>query len=299
MSPSPESDSLRALYQGWTDRMVADPEMDLPTMRDMFDQWHSTASEPEEVRYKSETVGGVPAIWALPDGADESKVMIYTHGGGFAVGSADSHRKIAGHTAKACGANAIVLNYRRSPEFPFPAQVEDGVAVYRALLDRGYQPENLSTIGDSAGGGLAVSIVLKIRDEGLPLPGAVITYSPWLDMEHKGTTLDTNAETDALVSREILQGMAGMFLPEGASPTDPLANPLYADFTGFPRLYINVGELETLRDNGERLHELAKAAGVDCTLSVVDGMQHVFPSMAGTAPEVDEEIKRIGAWYRK
>ena len=299
MSPSPESDSLRALYQGWTDRMVADPQMDLPTMRDMFDQWHSTASEPEDVRYKSETVAGVPVIWALPDGADESKLMIYTHGGGFAVGSADSHRKIAGHTAKACGANAIVLDYRRAPEDRFPAQLDDAVAVYKELLDRGYKSENLTTIGDSAGGNLAVASVLKFRDEGLPLPGSVIAYSPWLDMEHTGKTLDTNADTDALVSRAILEGMAGMFLPEGASPSDPLANPLYADYTGFPRLYINVGGLETLRDNGERLHELAKAAGVDSTLSTVEGMQHVFPSMSGTAPEVDEEIQRVAAWYKK
>lgn len=299
MSPSPESDSLRALYQGWTDRMVADPQMDLPTMRDMFEQWHSTASEPEDVRYKSDTVAGVPAIWALPDGADESKLMIYTHGGGFAVGSANSHRKIAGHTAKACGANAIVLDYRRAPEDPFPAQLVDAVGVYKELLDRGYKAENLTTIGDSAGGNAAVATVLKLRDEGLPLPGSVIAYSPWLDMEHKGETLETNAATDALVSRAILEGMAGMYLPDDASPSDPLANPLYADYAGFPRLYINVGELETLRDNGERLHERAKAAGVDSTLSIVDGMQHVFPSMSGTAPEVDEEIQRVAAWYRK
>ncbi len=298
MSPSPESDSLRALYQGWTDRMVADPQMDLPAMRDMFDQWHSTASEPEDVRYKTETVAGVPVIWALPDGADETKLMIYTHGGGFAVGSADSHRKIAGHTAKACGANAIVVDYRCAPEAPFPAQLEDAVSVYKELLDRGYASEKLTTIGDSAGGNLAVATVLKLRQDGLPLPGSVIAFSPWLDMEHKGKTLDTNAATDALVGREILQGMAGMFLPEGVSPTDPLANPLYGDYTGFPRLYINVGGFETLRDNGERLHELAKAAGVDSTLSTVDGMQHVFPSMAGTAPEVDEEIQRIAAWYK-
>ncbi|PRZ41714.1 acetyl esterase/lipase [Antricoccus suffuscus] len=299
MSPSRESDSLRALYQGWTDRMVADPAMDLPTMRDMFDQWHSTASEPEDVRYKTETVAGVPVIWALPDGADEAKLMIYTHGGGFAVGSADSHRKMAGHTAKACGANAIVVDYRRAPEDPFPAQLEDSLAVYKELLDRGYKAENMSTIGDSAGGNLAVASVLKFREEGLPLPGCVIAYSPWLDMEHKGKTLDTNADTDALVSRAILEGMAGMFLPEGASPSDPLANPLYADLTGFPRLYINVGGVETLRDNGERLHALATAAGVDSTLSIVDGMQHVFPSMSGTAPEVDEEIQRVATWYKK
>ncbi|MBC7131518.1 MAG: alpha/beta hydrolase [Roseovarius sp.] len=298
MAISKEADVLRALYQSWTDQMVENPNLTILNLRSMFDEWGQPALEPEGVTYKSDTVGGVEAIWAMPEGADRSRVIQYTHGGGFAVGSADSHRKMAGHLAKALGVTAVVLHYRRAPEHPFPAQIEDAVSAYKALLEQGFAPENILTAGDSAGGNLAISTVLKLRDLGLPLPGAVIAYSPWLDMALRGETLETNAATDALVSRAILEGMAGMFLGDKTDPLDKLANPLENDFTGFPPLYINCGGAETLRSDSEALCEKARAAGVDVELSVVPGMQHVFPALSGRAPEADAELARIAAWYK-
>lgn len=299
--PSKESDYLRALYQDWSDRMVANPNMTMSDMRALFDEWEKPTLEPEDVSYKTDTVGGVDAIWAYPIGCDKSKVLIYTHGGGFAVGSSTSHRKLAGHVAKALGVSAIVLDYRRAPEHPFPAQLEDSVSVYQALLASGIKAENIGTIGDSAGGNLAVASVLKFRELGLKLPGYVIAFSPWLDMELTGSTLESNAGTDALVSSAILDAMRGMFLGDNVEnlKSAPLANPLHADLSGFPPLYINAGSVETLLDDGRCLHALATAAGVNSTMSVVDGMQHVFPCLAGRAPEADEEIKRIAAWYRE
>ena len=297
MAVSKEADTLRALYQSWTDQMVANPGLTIANLRSMFDEWHQPALEPENVTYKSEIVGGVEAIWALPVGADVKKVIVYTHGGGFAVGSADSHRKMAGHLAKALGVTSIILHYRRAPEHPFPAQIEDAVAAYQALLGKGYQAGNILTAGDSAGGNLAIGSVLKLRDLGLPLPGAVIAYSPWLDMAMRGATLTTNAATDALVGKPILEAMAGMFLG-GTDALNPLANPLENDFAGFPPLYINCGGAETLQSDSETLYAKAKAAGVKTTLSVVPGMQHVFPALSGRAPEADEELARIAAWYR-
>jgi acetyl esterase/lipase len=226
-------------------------------------------------------------------------VLLYTHGGGFAVGSAASHRKLAAHVAKALGVTAFVLDYRRAPEHPHPAQVEDGVAAFTALVERGVAPADVTTIGDSAGGNLAVAIALALRDRGGPLPGRVIAFSPWLDMENAGETLVTNDATDALISVPLLEGMIAGVLAEGRiDPTTPLANPLYADFTGFPKLYVNAGAVESLVDNATRLAEKAQAAGVDVTLSVADGMQHVFPCLAGTAPEADDEIAAIAKWYR-
>lgn len=298
MAISKEADVLRALYQSWTDQMVENPNLTILNLRSMFDEWGQPALEPEGVTYKSDTVGGVEAIWAMPEGADRSRVIQYTHGGGFAVGSADSHRKMAGHLAKALGVTAVVLHYRRAPEHPFPAQIEDAVSAYKALLEQGFAPENILTAGDSAGGNLAISTVLKLRDLGLPLPGAVIAYSPWLDMALRGETLETNAATDALVSRAILEGMAGMFLGDKTDPLDKLANPLENDFTGFPPLYINCGGAETLRSDSEALCEKARAAGVDVELSVVPGMQHVFPALSGRAPEADAELARIAAWHK-
>ena len=297
MTASTGASYLEALYQDWSDRMATDPDMSIAMLRALFDEWHQPTLEPEQVTYKSDTWAGVEGIWAQPVGLEPTRVILYTHGGGFAVGSAASHRKLGGHLATALDAAALVIDYRRSPEHPFPAQLEDATAVYRELLERGYAPENIVTCGDSAGGNLAVSTVLKLREDGVPLPGAVIAVSPWLDMEHAGETLETNAATDALVQRQILEGMSAMFLGGTGQAKDPLANPLYADFTGFPRLYIDVGSSETLLDNATRLAELARSAGVDVTLSIVDGMQHVFPILAGRAKEADEEIARIARWY--
>ena len=298
MGTSPQSDFLRALYQSWSDRMAANPAMTLADLRSLFDEWHQPTLEPEGVTYKSDVLAGVEAIWALPHGADTKKVILYTHGGGFAVGSAASHRKLAGHLAKHLGATAVVIDYRRAPEHPYPAQIEDSTAVYKELLARGFKAADIVTSGDSAGGNLAISTVLKLRQDGVALPGAVIAFSPWLDMEHVGKTLQTNAATDPLVSKAVLEGMSGMFLGEKRSRTDPLANPLKADYTGFPRLYINAGSAETLLDNAQDLERIAKAAGVNVTLSVVDGMQHVFPFLAGRAPEADDELRRIAQWFK-
>lgn len=295
-----EPDCLRQLYADWTERMTANPEMSMAEMRALFDEWHKAAHEPTDVTYATGELGGVPGIWAKPAGADPDRVVLYTHGGGFAVGSADSHRKLAGHLAKALGTHAFVLDYRRSPEHPFPAQIEDATTAYRALLTDGYTAQNLVTAGDSAGGNLAISTVLQLREDGVDLPGAIIAFSPWLDMEHTGATLEANGGTDALVSKEILQGMSGMFLGENgdSNRTNPLANPLYADLSGMPRMYLNSGTRETLQDNAEMLAKNARNAGVDCTLNVVEGQQHVFVSMAGRARVADDEIARIGQWYR-
>jgi monoterpene epsilon-lactone hydrolase len=296
---SHESDALRQLYADWTQIMAGTPELTPRLLRSVFDEWHQATAEPTDVTYAEDTLGGVPGIWALPVGADRAQVLLYTHGGGFAVGSAASHRKLAGHVAKALGVTAFVLDYRRAPEHPHPAQVEDGVAVFTALLDRGIAAGSITTIGDSAGGNLAVAIPLALREQGKPLPGHVITFSPWLDMENKGETLISNEATDALVTVPLLEGMIAGVLAEGAvDPATPLANPLHADLTGFPRLYVNAGGAESLLDNATRLAERAEAAGVDVTLSVVDGMQHVFPFLAGRAREADEEIQAIATWYR-
>lgn len=297
---SKEADYLRALYQEWSDRMAENPNMTIQDFRSMFDEWEKPTLEPEDVTYKSDTVGGVEVIWAYPIGCDKSKVLIYTHGGGFAVGSSSSHRKLAGHMAKALGVSAVVLDYRRSPEHPFPAQLEDAAAVYKALLESGIKAKDIGTIGDSAGGNLAVSSVLKFRELGLELPGFVIAFSPWLDMELTGQTLETKAETDALITVPLLQGMIDMFLGGDKSKVrDPLANPLHADFKGYPPLYINAGGAECLLDDARRLYERAVAFGVQAELSVAEGMQHVFPFLAGRAPEADQEIEKIAAWYKR
>jgi acetyl esterase/lipase len=265
--------------------------------RSIFDEWHQPTTEPEDVTYAEESIGGVPGIWCRPIGADASRVLLYTHGGGFAVGSAASHRKLAGHFAKALGVQSFVLDYRRAPEHPHPAALEDAVAAFLALAERGIAPGDITTIGDSAGGNLAVATALALAERGEPGPGSVIALSPWLDMENKGETLVTNEATDALVTVGLLEGMIAGVLGDQVSPAAPLANPLYADYSGFPRLYITAGGDETLLHDAVRLNDLAKAAGVDVTLSVVAGQQHVFPFSAGRTAAANDQIAAIARWY--
>ncbi|MGV9869644.1 alpha/beta hydrolase [Rhodococcus koreensis] len=291
-------DALRDLYADWSQIMAATPDLTMRLFRSIFDEWHQPTVEPENVTYREDTVGGVPGIWCLPEGADRSEVLLYTHGGGFAVGSASSHRKLAGHVAKALGSVSFVLDYRRAPEFQHPAQVEDGVAAFDALVASGIAPGNITTIGDSAGGNLAVAIALALKEQGKQGPGRVIAFSPWLDMENKGETLVTNNDTDALITPELLEGMIAGVLGDTIDPTTPLANPLHADFTGFPRLYVTAGSVESLLDNATRVAERATAAGVDVTLSIGDGQQHVYPFLAGRSALVAEEFEKLAAWYR-
>lgn len=292
-------DVLRNLYADWAEITATTPNLTMRLFRSIFDEWHQPTVEPEGVMYREDTVGGVPGIWCLPKGADRTKVLLYTHGGGFAVGSASSHRKLAAHVAKALGSVSFVLDYRRAPEFQHPAQIEDGVAAFNALVASGIAPQDITTIGDSAGGNLAIAIALALKDQGKRTPGQVIAFSPWLDMENKGETLVTNNDTDALITPELLEGMIAGVLGGTIDPRTPLANPLHADFSDFPRLYITAGSVESLLDNATRLEERAKAAGVDVTLSIGEGQQHVYPFLAGRSALVAQEFDKLAAWYRK
>jgi monoterpene epsilon-lactone hydrolase len=294
---STQAEALKTLYQSWVERMAANPEMGLPEMRDMFEEWHLATAEPEDVSYAEVDAGGIPALWCTPAASAQDRVIVYTHGGGYVVGSMHTHRKLAGHLARAAGCRALVIDYRRAPEFPHPAPVEDAVTAYRWLLDQGIEPGHIATCGDSAGGGLCTSMVLKARDEGLPVPAGIMPLSPWYDMEGKGASLDGNAAVDVLVQREILMGMAATFLGDG-SPSDPLANPLYAELAGLPPVLIQVGGDETLLDDSHRFADRARAAGVDVTVEVYPEMQHVFHFLAGRAPEADEAMAQLGAWAR-
>jgi len=205
---SKQAEALKDLYRGWVVAMTANPTMGLDEIRDIFDNWGDVTVEPGGVDYLEVDAGGVPAMWAVPKGCREDRVLICTHGGGYVTGSMYTHRKMFGHMAKAIGCRALILHYRRAPEHTHPAQCEDGVAAYQWLLGQGIKPDHIATTGDSAGGGLCTSLVLGARAKGLPLPAAVMPLSPWYDMEGKGASLKTNAAADVLVQEAILMNMA-------------------------------------------------------------------------------------------
>jgi epsilon-lactone hydrolase len=292
------TDVLGELYAKWAVEMTRNPKMSIELLRMVFDDWHNATAEPERVTYRETALNGVPGIEVVPEGCEAEQVLVFMHGGGFALGSPSSHRKLAGHLAKACGTSAFVPDFRLAPEHPFPAGLQDGVAVVDGLLEQGHRIEDITPVGDSAGGNLAIAIVLELREQSRDLPSQVITMSPWLNMENTGRTLDSNDATDFLITREGLQANIDRYLGGVTSPTHPLANPLHADLTGFPRLYIDAGSVESLFDDAVQLHLLAEKHGVDVTFTVGDGMQHVYPFMAGRDPRADAEIRTIADWYR-
>jgi len=197
----------------------------------------------------------------------------------------------------AASMRVLGLNYRLAPLHPFPAAVEDAAAAYRWLFANGVEPACIAIAGDSAGAGLALAATLTIRDEDLPLPGAIVCLSPWVDLALTGATMDANARDDPIVSREMLLGWGKLYLGDH-DPLTPLASPLYADLRRFPPLLIQVSSAEVLLDDSIRLAERASAAGVDVTLEVWPGMIHVWQSFAAILPEGRQAIEGIAKFIR-
>jgi len=293
---SPEAEALKQMIRDMADEL-GDGDVSVEQQREAGEGFGLLTAEPEGVTTTPVDAGGVPAMWVEPAGAATDRVLMYVHGGGYVIGSLESHRKLVGHLAKAVGCRALNVDYRLAPEHPHPAAVQDSTAAYRWLLDQGIDPGHIAISGDSAGGGLTMSTLVALRDSGTPLPAAAVPLSPWVDMEGIGETMTSRAEVDLLVQPEILKGMADHFLA-GQNARDPLAAPLYADLGGLPPIYIQVGDEETLLDDSLRLAANAETVGVDVRVDVFPEMQHVFQIAAGNMPEADDAVARIGEWLR-
>jgi epsilon-lactone hydrolase len=295
---SKQSEQLVTLYKGFLAALGANPEMPLPEMRALLGHMGDVTAEPGGVDYIEANAGGVPALWAVPKGCAEDRVLLCAHGGGYVVGSMFTHRKVYAHLAKAIGCRALIVHYGLAPENIHPAPVNDMATAYRWLLDQGITPNHIALTGDSAGGGLAITTLLRLREQGLPLPAATMPLSPWLDMDGGGATFETNKERDVLVARELIAGMAATFLGENGNRQDPLVNPLHGDLRGLPPVYIQVGGYEALLDDSRALAEAVRRADGEVKLDVYPEMQHVFHFLAGTAPEADDAIGQLAAWVR-
>jgi acetyl esterase/lipase len=234
----------------------------------------------------------------LAPGAETGRILLYLHGGGYVIGSSNTHRDLAGRLSRAAAARVLLIDYRLAPEHPYPAAVEDATVAYRWLLRHGATPASMVIAGDSAGGGLTVAALVALRDAGEALPAAGVCISPWIDLEGIGASMTTRASVDPIVQRQGLVWFANLYLG-GASPQTPLAAPLYADLHGLPPLFIHVGTAETLLDDATRLAECARAAGVEVTLEVWEEMIHVWHLFAAMLPEGQQAIERIGEYIRQ
>jgi epsilon-lactone hydrolase len=266
-------------------------------VRARVDHWGDITTEPRGIDYLEIDVADRPALWAIPKGSPDDRVIFSIHGGGFVSGSIYTHRKLYGHLAKAIEARALLTEYRTTPEHTHPAQLADTSAAYRWLLDKGFDAKRIAIVGDSAGGGVAVTTMLKARDAGLPTAAALMLISPWVDIRSAATPSKQIKETDAFFYREVVQALAGMFLG-GTDPKDPLVSPLYGDLSGLPPMFIQMGGDETLLGESLQLEENARKAGVDVQLEVFPEQQHTFQMAAGHAPESADAIRKLAEWVR-
>lgn len=246
-----------------------------------------------DVQCEPVDAGGVPAEFVNTPESDEERVIYYLHGGGYTLGSINTHREMVSRLARAAKARILLVDYRLAPENPFPVAVEDSVAGYKWLLSSGVKPNQVVIAGESAGGGLTVATMVALKDARQPLPAAFICLSPWVDLECTGESMVSKAELDPLLQRDQLREMARLYLG-GNAPSTPLASPIYADLTGLPPLLIQIGTAEVLYDDATRLAERAKSAGVPVILEPWEDMIHMWYFFAAMLPEGQQAIDRIG-----
>jgi len=247
---------------------------------------------PHDVECEPVDAGGVPAEWVRAADSRGDRALIHLHGGGYVMGSLDSHRGLAAHLSRSTRAPVLLVDYRLAPEHPYPAAVEDGVAAYRHVARSGTDPGRIAIGGDSAGGGLTVATLVALREEGDVLPAAGVCISAWLDLTQSGESCRTKVDEDVMVTQDLLDKASEAYC-KGSDPRAPTASPLFADLAGLPPLLVQVGTAEMLLDDSRRFAERAKQAGVDVTLEVADEMIHVWHTFADFVPEAKEAIGRI------
>jgi acetyl esterase/lipase len=252
----------------------------------------ATMIVPDGIRTTDTTLGDRPALLVEPVGDPRPGTILYFHGGGFILGSPETALSLTGNLVARTGFKAFSPDYRLAPEHPFPAAIEDALSAYRALLDSGEDPSVIVFAGDSAGGGLTVTTCLAARDAGLPLPAAIVAFSPALDATRTGESFDSKAGLDPIFTRAALEDIAALYLA-GHDPRHPMLSPaILADLTGFPPMLLQAGTNEVLLDDATRMATRAREAEVDVILDITADVPHVFQSYAGVLDEADEALDR-------
>ncbi len=241
--------------------------------------------------------------WLEPAAGDASApnsppTLLYLHGGGYYFCSPTTHRPLVFALTARAGVRSFSAEYRLAPEHPFPAAHDDAFAAYASLLAAGVDPASIVVAGDSAGGGLALALLVALRDRGVPLPAGAVLFSPWTDLAATGETLRTNDGADPMFAGVAL-GRAARFYVGEASATDPYVSPLYAEMDGLPPLLIQAGSTEVLLDDSRRFAERAQAAGVDVELQVWPRMPHVWQMSVPFVPEAGRALDDAAAFVRR
>ncbi|KAF1017103.1 MAG: Monoterpene epsilon-lactone hydrolase [Stenotrophomonas maltophilia] len=270
----------------------------LDAQRRAYEQVLCAHPVPAGVRCHAVDMGGVPGQVVVPDALQSERVLLYFHGGGYVGGSPTGYRGLAGHFAQQLGAAVYLPDYRLAPEHPFPAAIDDGLASYRWLLAQGHAPEDITFAGDSAGGAMVVSVMVRARNAGLPLPAGGAALSPWANLAHTGASIDTRDGLDPQASRQGLTLLAKAFLND-ALPTDPDASPVFADVRGLPPILVQIGENEVMLSDAMRLATHLGENRVRVSLEVWPGMFHVWHLFAAILPEGMQAVRNAALFLEQ
>ncbi|WP_053363151.1 alpha/beta hydrolase [Bacillus sp. FJAT-27251] len=272
-------------------------QMDIDERRRKMDALAMRFSKlPKNIEVEQTEIEGLYAEWITDNKAAANKVILYLHGGAYGYCSANTHRSLAARIMQEAGVRVLLPEYRLAPEQPYPAALEDALCIYRWLLRQGYEPGNIFFAGDSAGGGLSVAAALYLRDHEEPLPAAVICLSPWVDLTSGGESYTKNQNIDPYLNADGARATA-LAYAGGEKLDHPYISPVFADFIGFPPLFIQVGSIEILLSDAEQLAEKALKAGVQVDIKVWKGMWHVWQA-SGRLRESKQAIREIGKYVK-
>lgn len=262
--------------------------------RKLLDRLASMAPPPVVARRKDVSLGGVRCRWFVPHGKTvDDTVVVHFHGGGFAMCSVrNTHDFFLADYANLTKRRVLGVDYRKSPEYPFPIPIEDCLAVYRSLLAEGVSPGDVVFSGDSAGGNLCLAVGQRVRELGLPMPRSMVLMSPWVDLELKGLTIQRNEHSD-YITRKVLEAFVRSYLGEHDA-RDPLASPCNADFQGFPPLFVQVGGAEAMLSEVRWMVCQAQSHGVDAHIEEWAEMVHAFQGFSIFLPDAKRALRSVG-----
>ncbi|RBP08546.1 acetyl esterase/lipase [Roseiarcus fermentans] len=287
-----EIDAIRALLAskprpvGWAAR------------RARLDEVGSVWPVAPDVTLETVDAGGRPGEVLLAPESDPTKILLFFHGGGYCSGSILSHRRMVTEAGRACGLRTLALDYRLAPEHPFPAALDDARAAWRRLRESGVEAGRIVVGGDSAGAGLALALMQRLREEGEAQPACAWLVSPWTDLTMSGATLTSKDADDPLIHKTYLEALASAYVPDDMDRANPSLSPLFADLSGFPPMLIQVGSEETLLSDAARLAEAAGGARVAATLEVWPRMIHAWPLWNARLNAGRRALAHLGAFAR-
>jgi monoterpene epsilon-lactone hydrolase len=270
-----------------------------PERRKRLDDVGSVWPVADDVKIATVDVNGIPGQWSIVPGSDPSRVLMFFHGGGYCSGSIVSHRRLVTEAGRAAGVRTLAIAYRLAPEHPFPAAYDDVLTAWRFLRDQNIPAAHIAIGGDSAGAGLALALIGRLRDAKEELPGCAWLISPWTDLTMSGSTLSSKETVDPLIHKQYLIELADAYLPAGIGRKDPRVSPLYADLTDFPPILIQVGSAETLLDDATRFAAVAGAADIRVTLEIWPQMIHAWPLWNARLESGRRALASAGAFIRE